>query len=72
MLKQEHCVACRADSPRVTGDSIVHYQIQRDAIRQRVQELVMELQTPAPGARFDPMTAVLLQHQVMTELMPLR
>ncbi len=50
-----------------TGDSIVHYRIQRDAIRQRVQELAMEIQTPAPGARFDPTTAVLLQQQMLNE-----
>ncbi len=50
-----------------TGDSIVHYRIQRDAIRQHVQELVMELQTPAQSGRYDPTTALLLQQQAMNE-----
>ena len=54
-----------------TGDSIVHYRIQRDAIRQRVQELVMELQTPQSG-RFDPTTALLTQQQVMNEYLCFR
>ncbi|MGB8647392.1 MAG: hypothetical protein WCF84_19310 [Anaerolineae bacterium] len=50
-----------------TGESIVHYRIQRDAIRQRVQELVMEMHTGSEYGKFDPTTAALLQSQLMIE-----
>jgi arsenate reductase (thioredoxin) len=53
-----------------TGQSVVHYRVQRDAIRQRVQEFILEIQR----VHFEPnegdwRITALLQHQLMTEFL---
>ncbi len=48
-----------------TGDSIIHYRIQRDAIRRRVQEFVLELQSTVEEDKFDPIIAAALEEQLM-------
>ncbi len=51
-----------------TGESIIHYQIQRDAIRQCVQEFVAELiRADSKEEQHDSSISALLQQQMMTE-----
>ncbi len=53
-----------------TGQSVVHYRVQRDAIRRQIQEFIAEVQ----NHRFEPsesdlQIASLLQHQMLNEFL---
>lgn len=51
-----------------TGKDVVHYRIQRDAIRCRVQELIVELQrVHFESTRADWIHPALLQRELMTQ-----
>ena len=53
-----------------TGKDILHYRVQRDAIRIRVQELIVELQRKRFDAtRSDWIHPALLQRELMTQMM---
>lgn len=53
-----------------TGRDVMHYRIQRDAIRCRVQELIVELQRlKFDATRADWIHPALLQRELMTQLM---
>lgn len=53
-----------------TGKDIVYYRVQRDAIRLRVQELIVELQRRRfEATRNDWIHPALLQRELMTQMM---
>lgn len=53
-----------------TGQDIAHYRIQRDAIRQQVQELIVELRRKRfEAAQSDWIHPGLLQRELMTQMM---
>ena len=53
-----------------TGQDLVHYRIQRDAIRHQVQELIVELQRKRfESAQSDWIHPALLQRELMTQMM---
>jgi arsenate reductase len=53
-----------------TGKDVIHYRVQRDAIRNQVQELIVELQRLRYNAmRADWIHPAMLQRELMTQLL---